>query len=80
MNVRFTTMVKHNRLAFSPGPVYALEGEYAAAAGAYFIAMGWAAETTDPVDFTIGGDDLYVNPETTFADGPNKGQRVLPEA
>ena len=73
-NCRFGGLVKHGRLAFSPGPVYGFEDP---AAVAFFTAMGWATETADPADFTIPTGDLEIDPETVFADGPRKGQRVL---
>ena len=73
-NCTFSGLVKHGRLAFSPGPVYAFEDPDAVP---YFVAMGWATETADPADFTIPATDIDIDPETVFADGPRKGLRVL---
>ena len=73
-NCRFGGMVKHGRLAFTPGPVYGFEDPDAVP---YFEAMGWATATDDPADFEIPLGELDIDPETVFGDGPRKGQRVL---
>jgi hypothetical protein len=73
-NCTFNCLVKHGRAAFSPGPVYAFED---ADAVPYFVALGCATETADPADFTIPAGECVIDPETVFADGPNRGQRVL---
>lgn len=73
-NCTFAGLVKHGRLAFSPGPVYGFEDP---AAVQFFVAMGWASETTDPADFDIPAGEITIDADTVFADGPRKGQRVL---
>jgi hypothetical protein len=74
MAVRFNQLVKHGRLAFTPGPAYAFEDPDAEP---YFTKMGWAEPTDDAADFTIPLGDIDIDPATVFADGPQKGQRVL---
>jgi hypothetical protein len=74
MNLRFNSVVKQNRALLSPGFVYDITD---AGFAAYAVAMGWAEETSDPVDFVIDGDELAVDAETYFADGPKRGQLVL---
>jgi hypothetical protein len=70
----FNTIVKHDRLAFTPGPVYAFDDPDAPP---YFLAMGWCSETDAAADFTIPIGEIDIDLETTFADGPKKGQLVL---
>lgn len=73
---RFGGLTKHGRLAFNAGVTYGFEDPDAVP---YFVAMGWATETDDPADVVIGIGELDIDPLTTFADGPNKGQFVMPE-
>jgi hypothetical protein len=72
--ITFKSLTKHGRLAFAPGPKYAFEDPDAAP---YFLAMGWAEKAEGEPDFVIPIGELDIDPETVFADGPNKGQRVL---
>lgn len=74
MTIRFSGVSKHGRHAFTPGPAYQFED---ADAEPYFVAMGWAETTTDPADFTIPIGEVDIDPATVFADGPDKGRRVL---
>lgn len=74
MTIRFTGVTKHGRYPFAPGTAYDFED---ALAEPYFVAMGWAATTADPADFVIPAGEIDIDPETVFADGPNRGRRVL---
>jgi hypothetical protein len=73
-NCRFSGLVKHGRLAFTPGPVYGFEDPDAVP---YFTKRGWAEETSDPADFDIPLSAIDIDPDTVFADGPNKGRKVM---
>lgn len=74
MNLRFKDVVKHNRLFFSPAVVYDISDEVSCD---YFVAMGWADETTDPADFAIEGDEVAVESDVVHGHGPSKGLPVL---
>lgn len=70
----FNQRVKHGVLDFHPGVVYGFEDPEAAP---YFKAMGWANDGASEPALIIGIDELDIDPETIFADGPHKGRRVL---
>lgn len=74
MNIKFNTLVKHERVMFSPAIVY---GFSEANVAAYFIAAGMAAESEDPADVEIAAGEVTVDPDTVFGTGPNRGKLVL---
>ena len=70
MTIKFNQRVKHDRLDFFPGVALDIPG-----AEHYFIACGWASETTEePVAVY---DDVEFDPETRHGD---TGKLVLEEA
>lgn len=70
----FNQRVKHGRLDFHPGVAYGFEDVDAAP---FFKACGWASDSADTPAVIISQDELDIDPETTFADGPKRGRRVL---
>lgn len=75
-HLKFHGETKQDRMTFYPKLVYAFEDPDAKA---YFLAMGWAEETADPADVTVTLDEINIDPETVWADGPLKGTPVMPE-
>lgn len=72
----FSERVKHGRLDLHPGVRYGFEDD---AAAAYFKAAGWAVDDDGEPAVVIASGEIEIDPETTFADGPNRGKRVLGE-
>lgn len=70
----FNQRVKHGRLDFHAGVVYGFE---AVDAAPFFKACGWAIDSFEQPAVIINQDEIDIDPETTFADGPNRGRRVL---
>lgn len=70
----FNTLVKHGRFAFNPKVRYGFEDPDAVS---YFAAMGWGKKVKGEPEVIIGLGDVDIDPETVFADGPKKGQKVL---
>lgn len=77
-SILFNQRVKHGRLDFHPGPVYAFEDPDAAP---YFIACGWANAVTDGAEpaVVISLEEIDIDPCTIWADGANKHKFVMPE-
>lgn len=76
MAVKFNSTTKHSGLVLLPGVSLAFDDDRAEE---FFVAAGWA-ETTDeaPVHvYPVGS--VEIAPETVFADGANRGARVLGE-
>lgn len=74
MSLIFNQRVKHGKLDFHPKVVYQFEDPDAPV---YFKAMGWASETSETPDVTISLAECDIDPDTVFADGPNKGRKVM---
>lgn len=74
MAVKFNQAVRHGTAQLLPDVAVAFEDSDA---DAYFIGMGWAASTTDAPVYTYSKDEVSIDPETVFGDGPNKGKPVL---
>jgi len=74
MAVIFNQRVRHGKVDFHPGPVYAFEDPDAEP---YFVAAGWASTTGDAPTVTISLDEIDIDPATIFGDGPRKGKRVI---
>lgn len=71
----FNQRVKHDGKDFIPNAVnYGFETD---AVADFFVAAGWAAETTDPAHITYAADEVAVDSQTRFANGPNAGQLVI---
>lgn len=71
-----TGVTKHGRLIIAPNVATAFDDEHAED---YFVAAGWAEDSDeDPVVIYPVGS-VKIDPNTVFADGPNKGQPILPE-
>lgn len=74
MAIIFNQSILHDRTRLMPGVALAFEDPDAEG---YFVAAGWAEATKkDPVH-TYSKDEIVVDPATTHADGPNKGQLVI---
>lgn len=70
----FSNVTKQGKVQLAPGVPYGFEDPDAIP---YFSAMGWGEESDkDPV-VTITLGEFDIDPETVFADGPNKGQLVI---
>lgn len=72
--VTFKGRTKHGRLDFHPKVKYGFEDPDAVP---YFNACGWCDPADGEPDVVIGIDELDIDPNTVFADGPNKGKKVL---
>ena len=78
MTVKFKGpgITRHGRLMIAPAVATSFEDPNAEE---YFVAMGWAEETNEAPVVEYPEGSVEVDPETVFADGPKKGQKVLPE-
>lgn len=74
MAVIFKEKVRHGRETILPGVAVAFDDPNA---DAYFVALGAADETGDTPVHTYPIDAVSIDPETVFADGPNKGRAVI---
>lgn len=76
MALNFKERTKHGKLDFHPGVAYDFEDPNAVA---YFKAAGWADDAPAGATNTvrIAKDELDIDPNTVFATGPNRGQKVL---
>lgn len=70
----FNQRVKHGRLDLHPGVLYGFEDPDASP---YFVAAGWAEETADDPVVLISEGEVEIDPDTTFADGEKRGQKVI---
>lgn len=76
MAILFNQPVKHGAVQLLPGvPLGFADPD----AEPYFIKAGWASSTVDSPAFVYDAEVVSVDPETVFADGANKGRRVLGE-
>jgi len=73
MAIKFTSPTRHGTITFVPGVALAFEDKDAEP---YFIAAGFAEATKDEPMMTYALGDVDIDPETIFADGPNKGKLV----
>jgi len=75
MAIKFNQTVKHGRLQFSPGLIYAFEDENAEP---YFIKLGWAEKVKGNAEYTYSKDDVEIDVETVVGtNGPDTGAKVL---
>lgn len=75
--VVFNQVVSHSGVSFIPNKVvYGFEDPDAAP---YFVAAGWAEDSPEDPDITVPSGVIEIDPETVFATGPNRGQKVLSE-
>lgn len=72
----FNQRVKHGTADLHPNVVYGFEDPDAVP---YFIACGWAAESTDEPQVVISLGEIDVDPCTIWAGGENKHKFVMPE-
>jgi hypothetical protein len=74
--LKFTEKFKHGRFQFLPGPAYGFEDPDAER---YFgpDGMNVAAPTGDPADVTITLEEIDIDPDTIFGNGPRRGEKVL---
>ena len=74
--VKFTETCKHDGHTFTADQVVEFS---TAKTGSYFVALGAAepAEASDTPDLKLGASDIFVDPNTVWATGPNRGKRVL---
>ena len=77
MAVKFNGLTKHGRLQFAPGIAMSFADEHVED---YFTTMGWASPTKDKVEqgFAFPKGSVELDPLTVWADGPKKGQHVMP--
>ena len=68
-------VTKQDRLIIAPNQAIAFDDD---GAEEYFVAIGWAENTDDEPIFTYPEGSVNIDPETVFADGPKKGQLVMP--
>lgn len=73
-SIIFRHAVKHGRHHFLPGVPLAFED---ADAAPYFIGAGWADESDQEPVHTYPAGEVDIDPDTVFADGPNKGRKVM---
>lgn len=59
--LKFKNLTRHGRHEFLSTPKYGFEDE---AVANYFVAAGWAAETTGEPDKVFGEDEITFDPET----------------
>lgn len=74
MSIIFRTPTRHGRHTFVPGTPLGFEDPDAEP---YFIAAGFADDSTEEPKYVYPLDAVDIDPQTTFADGPNKGQLVM---
>lgn len=74
MAVIFNQRVKHGKLDLHPGIVYSFADQ---TSEDYFVAAGWASLSEETAAVEIAADEAPVDPDTIFASGPSRGQRVL---
>ena len=74
MAIKFNQPVKHGAVQILPGVALAFADPDAEP---YFLKAGWAEPTSESPVFTYDAESVAVDAEAVFADGPNKGQRVL---
>ena len=72
--ITFKERVKHGRCDFHPTIVYGFEDTDAAP---YFMAAGWAEISNDEPQVVITLGEIDIDPETVFADGVNRGKKVM---
>jgi hypothetical protein len=77
MTVKFTgpSVTKQDRLVIAPTVPTAFEDDHAEE---YFVSMGWAEETNEDPVVTYPEGSVNIDPKAIFADGPKKGQFILP--
>jgi hypothetical protein len=76
MAVIFSSPTRHGPNTFAPGVSLAFED---ARAEDYFVAAGWASTTKKEPAMTYPEGTVEIDPQTVFADGPNKGALVMEE-
>ena len=74
MAIKFNQPVKHGRHLFTPGATVSFKDKDAEA---YFKAAGWATASRAKVQHTYSAGEVEIDPETVFATGNKRGQRVL---
>jgi hypothetical protein len=75
MTIKFREPVKHGVQQFIPGVAVAFAD---LRAEEYFLAAGWAEPSSDLAVHTYPEGTVTIDPATVFADGPNRGQPILP--
>lgn len=72
--IKFKNLTKHGTLQFPPGVTFAFEDPDAAP---YFIKAGFAEKSSEEPTYVYPKTSIDVDPETIFADGPRRGQKVM---
>lgn len=74
MALKFKETIKHGRETILPGVAVAFEDTNAEP---YFSALGWAETTSDAPVHTYSAEAVAIDPDAVFADGPDKGRKIL---
>lgn len=73
---KFFERTKQDRMELHPKVVYGFEDTDAVP---YFEAMGWGEVVDEDPDVIVPLGEINIDPEVVFADGPSKGQYVMPD-
>jgi hypothetical protein len=74
--IKFHGVTKHGRNAFVPSTPLGFEDPGAIP---FFVAAGFGEETDEEPVMTYPEGTVEIDPNTVFADGPNKGKLVIAE-
>lgn len=74
MPIKFNEVTRHGRQVMMPGIVYGFEDPDAEP---YFIKAFGARKSTRKPTHIFTQEEVSVDPDTVFGDGPNKGERVM---
>lgn len=77
MAIKFHEVTRHGRQTLMPGIAYGFADPDAEP---YFIKAFGAKKTNQKAVHTFSAEEISVDAETVFADGPNKGDLVMEKA